>query len=69
MNREYTFRNIDGYCPYLDTSHSIKCKYSIGKTLSQPIFLKFASCDCSYSDECSMSNECPLKEKAKQIKS
>lgn len=69
MSNDYIFKNIEGYCPYLDCLHSIRGTYSIEKTLSQPISLRFSHCDCSYSDECSMLNECPLKENAKHIKS
>ena len=59
------FRNIGGYCDYLDAEHELKVrivkKHFIGQP--HPVYIP-TGFECCYSTECPNSQECPIWKKA-----
>ena len=59
------FRNIGGYCNYLDADHEIKVraqqKQFVGH--SCPVHIPTAF-ECAYANKCQQGNKCPLWQKA-----
>lgn len=55
-----TIKIISGYCPYLQSDHSIRATY----TLIPHQGRKFSGIACKYEDKCGQLERCPLHREA-----
>lgn len=55
------FRNIGGYCDYLDNDHEIEVRVQKKQCVGQPnpVYIPSAY-ECSYANECKRDSACPL---------
>ena len=55
-----TIKIISGYCPYLESEHSIRATYTLIPLQGR----KFSEIHCKYAQECGRLEHCPLQREA-----